>query len=112
MSSQAVLAVTGKLRAEAHAGVRAAVGQVVAVQGKVESVDQTRNGSVFFLKFAGAPRGEFVGIVMKENYDAVVVALGVDLKTARTGKNIELRGEIVLYKDISEIIVRSPAQLS
>lgn len=101
----------GTLQADDHPAIRAAVGSVMAVQGKVSFVGQTRSGSMFFINFSGNPRGEFLGIVKKENCEAVVGALGADLKSALAGRNIELRGEIVLYKEIPEIIITDGSQL-
>lgn len=110
-SSAAPIDVTATLNANDDAGIRAAVGKVVSVKGKVMNIGKTRSGSMFFINFTGNQRGQFVGIVKKENYSDVVAALGSDLKTALAGKSIELRGEIVLYEDTPEIVVSGGEQI-
>ena len=103
--------VTATLKSDDHEAILAAVGKVVAVRGKVHDVGKTRSGSMQFINFTGNQRGEFVGIVKRENLEAVTEALGTALKPALTGKTVELRGEIVLYKGVPEIIVTSGMQL-
>ena len=74
-------------------------------------IARTRSGSIFFLNFTGNERGQFVGIVKKENLAGVEEVLGVGLKPALTGRTVELRGQVILYKDIPEMIVLGGNQL-
>lgn len=108
---QEPIAVTATLSANDHDAIRAAVGKVVAVRGRVQEVARTRSGSINFLNFDGNKRGQFVGIVKGEDLAAVTASLGGELKATVAGKNVELRGEIVLYKDIPEIIVTAGNQI-
>jgi len=103
--------VTATLQANDREAILAAVGKTVAVRGKVHDIGRTRSGSIRFINFTGNSRGQFVGIVKKENLDLVTASLGFDLKTALPGRTVELRGEIILYKDIPEIIVTSGNQI-
>lgn len=105
------IAVTATLNANEHDAIRAAVGKSVAVRGRVQEVAKTRSGSITFINFEGNQRGQFVGIVKGENLAAVTETLGGELKAALTGKTVELRGEIVLYKDIPEIVVSGGNQI-
>lgn len=47
----------------------------------------------------------------RENLEAVEEALGGVLKSSLVGKTVELRGEIVLYGEVPEIIVTSGSQV-
>jgi endonuclease/exonuclease/phosphatase family metal-dependent hydrolase len=109
--SKKEIVVTATLNANDHDAIRAAVGKTVAVRGKVHDVGRTRTGSINFINFVGNQRGQFVGIVKGEDVAVVTEALGGELKAVLTGKNVELRGEIVLYKDIPEIVVTGGNQI-
>lgn len=109
--SQKEIAVTATLNASDHDAIRAAVGKVVAVRGKVHDVGRTRTGSINFLNFEGNQRGQFVGIVKGEDLAAVTEALGGALKATLTGKTVELRGQIILYKETPEIVVTGGNQI-
>ena len=69
--------VTATLQANDHEGIKAAVGKVVAVTGRVQNVGRTRSGSISFINFTGNQRGQFVGIIKKENLAGVEDVLGV-----------------------------------
>ena len=84
----------------------------VAFREEVHDIGKTRSGSMPFINFTGNQRGQFVGIVKHEHMEAVTRAIGADLKPALTGKTVELRGEVVLYKGVPEIIVTNGMQLS
>ncbi len=103
--------VTATLNADDQAGILAAVGKVVAVRGKVNHVGKTRSGSIQFINFQKAEKGPFIGIVKRENLEAVEEALGGALKSSLSGKTVELRGEIILYGEVPEIIVTSGNQI-
>jgi endonuclease/exonuclease/phosphatase family metal-dependent hydrolase len=113
--SKKEIAVTATLNAGDHDAIRAAVGKIVAVRGKVHDVGRTRTGSINFLNFDGNQRGQFVGIVKGEDMAAVMEALGGELKARLTGKTVELRGELILYKgkdgDVPEIVVTGGNQI-
>ena len=101
--------VTKTLNATDHDAIRASVGKVVAIRGKVHDVGKTKTSSVNFINFNGIQRGQgqFVGIVKGEDLAAVTESLGGELKAMLTGKIVELRGEIILYKNTPKILVTS-----
>lgn len=103
--------VTATIESDDHEAFVLRLGKVVANRGKVHDVGKTRSGSMQFINFTGNQRGRFVGIVKRENLEAVTEALGGDPKSVLTGKDIELRGEIVLYKGVPEIVVTSADQI-
>lgn len=95
-----------------EAAIKELVRKEAVVQGKVLSVSQTQTGSIVFINFAGVPRGGFSAVVKKADIEAVAKDLGgTDLKTLLTGKNIELSGEIELYKEKPQIVITKAKQV-
>jgi endonuclease/exonuclease/phosphatase family metal-dependent hydrolase len=103
--------VDASFAANDHDAINAAVGKNVAVKGRVHDVTTTASGSIVFINFEGNARGQFVAIVRKEKVEALTAALGSDLKAFLTGKTVEIRGELVLYKTTPEIVVTSAKQI-
>ena len=112
--SKTEIAVTATLKANDHEAIRATVGKVVAVRGKVRDVTKIRSGKCF-INFEGNQRGQFIGFVNGEDLPALSDALGGELKAMLTGKTVELRGGIILYKgkegDVPEIVVKDGNQI-
>ena len=102
----------GPLGAGDARGLQAVVGKIATVKGRVQNVSSTNTSSIYFINFAGNARGGFVGIVRKDNHDALVKALGGELSGALAGKDIELRGEVVLFKDAPQIVITSASQIT
>lgn len=105
------IVVTATLNADDQAGILAAVGKVVALRGKVHHVGKTRSGSIQFINFQKQEKKPFIGIVKRENLEAVEDSLGGLLRSSLTGKTVEFRGEIFLYGDVPEIVVSSGSQV-
>jgi endonuclease/exonuclease/phosphatase family metal-dependent hydrolase len=103
--------IAATVNAADSAAITGAIGKAVIVKGRVQNVGTTPTNSIYFINFAGVPKGGFVGIVKKEGYSTITAALGADLKAALTGKDVELRGELVRYKETPEIVVTSPEQI-
>jgi endonuclease/exonuclease/phosphatase family metal-dependent hydrolase len=100
----------GILRSSDDAGIRAATGQVATVQGIVSRVGASETGSITFINFTGNDRGKFVVIVRKDRLEEVAAPFGGDLQSL-TGKTIEVRGTIDLYRNTPEIAIGQPDQL-
>ena len=100
----------GVLSANDPAGIAAAVGKNAAVRGKISQVGQTKTASVTFINFEGNARGQLVIIVKKEHLATLSAAFGGKLDSL-IGKTVEVRGEIILYKETPEIELRAPADL-
>jgi hypothetical protein len=103
--------VAGAIAATDAEGLKAAVGKIATVQGRVQNVGATANGSIHFVNFAGVPRGGFVGIIRKDQYEAIATALGGELKSVLPGKAVSLRGEVVLFKDGPQIVITAADQI-
>lgn len=93
------------------AGLLAADGNPVVVNGRVEKVGNTKNNSVYFINFAGVPRGGFVAIVKQDHHAVITEALGGELGAMLEGKTMELTGKIAIYKDAPQIIITSANQI-
>ena len=100
----------GVLAAHDAASITAAVGKNATVRGKISQVGQTKTASVTFINFEGNARGQLVVIVKKEHLATLSAAFGGSLESL-VGKTVEIRGEVILYKDTPEIDLRSPADL-
>jgi DNA/RNA endonuclease YhcR with UshA esterase domain len=89
-------------------GIRAAQGKLVAIKGRVQNVGQTRTGTIQFINFQGNTRGQFCGIIRAANQEAVVTGLGANIKSALSGKTVELKGKVMLFEGTPQIeITRS-----
>jgi endonuclease/exonuclease/phosphatase family metal-dependent hydrolase len=101
----------GAISATSTGTIRAAAGKIATIRGRVGNVGQTASGNIFFINFSGTERGDFVGIVREEHHDAVTSALGGDLRAKLTGRTIELRGEVSLFKGTPEITIKRADQI-
>lgn len=100
----------GTLAASDDAAIRAAIGKNATVRGKVSDVGTTKTGSMTFINFEGSARGNFVAIVRKDFLPTVEGAAGGKLDSLR-GKTVEVRGELILYKETPEIELRGASAL-
>ena len=103
--------VAAPIEATDAAALTAAVGKIATVKGRIQKVGSTSNQSIYFLNFADVPRGGFVAIVRKDHLDAVTGPLGGDLGTTLTGKNVEITGQIALFKDAPQIAISEGKQI-
>ena len=93
------------LAATDDAGLKAAVGQTVIVRGTVTRTGKSKATGVNFLNFASG--------------DFTIVTFGRNLKDFAEGepadvykdKHIEIRGEVILYKEKAQIELTSPGQI-
>jgi endonuclease/exonuclease/phosphatase family metal-dependent hydrolase len=100
----------GVLSATDASGIAAAVGKTATIRGKVSQVGQTKNASVTFINFEGNTREQFVAIVKKEHLASIAAAFAGTLESLQ-GRTVEIRGEIIAYKDKPEIELRAPADI-
>jgi DNA/RNA endonuclease YhcR with UshA esterase domain len=63
-----------------------------------------------FINFEGSARGNFVCIVKKDYLKSVAEPHGGNLQSL-VGRNIEVRGELILYKTTPEIELRSASAI-
>lgn len=97
--------------AEEAEALRAAAGRDVRVRGRLGVVSSLPDKRITFLNFEGVPRGGFVAIVRGGSLCALENALGGELPTRLTGRNVEIKGRLTLYKTIPQIELSEPAQL-
>ena len=89
--------------------LKAAAGKTVTARGKVSGVFIARSGRIL-INFEGANR-DFVGMITKENADAVQAGFNGDLTAAIEGKSITMTGEVALFRDNPQIEVKTPDQI-
>ncbi len=100
----------GIIAADDDAAIRAAIGRNVTVRGKISQIGATKTGSMTFINFEGSARGNFVVILKKDYLGRVAGAFGGDIKNLQ-GKTVEVRGELIIYKNTPEIELRSETEI-
>jgi endonuclease/exonuclease/phosphatase family metal-dependent hydrolase len=85
------------------AALAARVGQRTTVRGVVDRVGQLDSGAITFINFKDVPRGGFVAIVRHQHLDNLEKAAGGRLREVLRGQEIEVEGDISLYKGIPQI---------
>ncbi len=100
----------GIIAANDDVAIRAAIGKNVTIRGKISHIGATKNGSMTFINFEGSERGKFVAVLKKDHLDRVEGAFGGDIKSIQ-GKTVEVRGELILYKETPEIELRSENEI-
>lgn len=100
----------GIIAASDDAAIRAAIGKNATVRGKVSQVGSTKTGSMTFINFEGSGRGNFVAIVKKDFLPRVAEQVGGNI-TSLQGKNVEVKGELILYKETPEIELRTASDI-
>jgi endonuclease/exonuclease/phosphatase family metal-dependent hydrolase len=100
----------GVLAASDDAAIRAAIGKNAVVKGKVSQVGSTKTGTMTFINFEGSARGQFVAIVKKDFLPGVAAVVGGDIASL-VGKTVEVKGELIVYKDTQEIELRSASDI-
>ena len=96
---------TQTLKATDEAGIRAAIGQTVTVQGKISRVSNTADRSIHFVNFEGTKRGEFTVIVRRFSLSKVEAKSG-PLK-GLVGTTVSVTGMVTTYKDTPQIELHS-----
>ena len=89
--------------------IKAAVGKTVTVKGACSGVFVARSGRIL-INFVGANR-DFVGMITKENADAVNAGFSGDVAKALQGNNVSLTGEVKLYRESPQIEITKPDQI-
>jgi endonuclease/exonuclease/phosphatase family metal-dependent hydrolase len=100
----------GVLSATDDAAIRAAIGKNVTIRGKVSQVGATKTGTMTFINFEGNSRGQFVVIVKKDFLPGVAAVAGGDVGSL-VGKTVEVKGELILYKETPEIDLRTASDI-
>lgn len=99
----------------AAAGPALSLSEVDANVGKTATVRFTITGVGFskdnvFLNSQRA-KGGFICFIPGKSHDEFVKVFGADLKGALEGKTVEATGELAIYKDAPQIVLRVPTQL-
>lgn len=89
----------------------AAVGQEARVRGRLSVVSSLPDNRITFLNFAGVPRRGFVTIVRGAYLGALEKALGGPLPDVLSGREVEIRGKVSLYRNSPQIELEKPTQI-
>ncbi len=98
-----------KLEASNFDALKAAVDKTVTVTGTIARTGWSPRGNILFINFEGIDRNGFGVVVPKDNKDAVA-AHGEDA-AALVGKQVEITGKIVLYREKPQIQIATADQI-
>lgn len=110
-ATHAAPASAGTLKSTDQEALKSAVGKSAVVIGGVASVSTSPSGSINFINFKGHAKGDFTGIIKKEDLENVNKGFDGDVAKALKGKEIELSGVITDYKGTPQIEVTKPEQI-
>ena len=107
------------LEATDAAGLRAAVGKMAVVSGKVESAAWSRSGKVCSIRFEGVDRDGFQAVVFDADRKKLDAAYAGDLAATLAGKTVKVRGVVQAYagqqgsqEGRPEVVVRNDSQIT
>ena len=92
-------------------GLKAMDGKEATVHGKVADVFKSNRSGIMLVNFEGAKR-DFVGLIEKDNVEALNAGFGGDVKAALVGKTVTIIGPIKIYKDKPEVVISKPEQIN
>jgi len=104
--------VAGTLNASDDTSIRAAVGRIASIHGKVSQIGATNNGSVTFIDFEGTDRRRFTAIIRRDRLTDIAASFGGDLNTGITGKMVTVRGKVELYKETPQVAITRADQIT
>jgi endonuclease/exonuclease/phosphatase family metal-dependent hydrolase len=107
-----VTSIAGTLNATDDAAVRAAIGQIATIRGKVSRIGATNSGSITFVDFDGTDRRGFTAIIRKDRFAEVAGPFAGDLNAGIAGKTVEVRGKLELFKDAPQIVISRADQIA
>jgi hypothetical protein len=92
-------------------GLKAMDGKEATVHGKVADVFKSNRSGIMLVNFEGAKR-DFVGLIEKDNVEALNAGFSGDVKAALVGKTVTIIGPIKIYKDKPEVVISKPEQIN
>ncbi len=101
----------GVLDAGDESRIRASVGQIVTIRGRIGRIGQTSSGSITFLNFESNERGEFVVIVREAFLPDIQRSIPNGLEAGLQGRIVEVTGPVILYQQTPQIELTSPDQV-
>jgi DNA/RNA endonuclease YhcR with UshA esterase domain len=100
---------TEKLEVTNFDALKAAVDKTVTVTGTVSRTAWSPSGSILFINFESVGRAGFTVVVPKANKDAIS-SYGEAAEQLQ-GKQVEITGKIVLYRDKPQIQIATADQI-
>lgn len=93
-------------------GLFSSAGRLVTVHGRVGRIATLSQGRMIFLDFDGNEEGDFVGIIRADFLPVILEKFPEGLEAALSGKEVTLEGVITLYRNIPQIELQRPEQLT
>lgn len=101
------------------AGLTAALGQDVIVQGTVSKAEWSRTGAVMNIDFKGAEQSRMMAVVFQRQKAAFDTAYKGDITKALTGSKIRIKGtleeyggNVAAFKGRPQLILNRPDQIT
>ena len=91
--------------------LKAQVGKMVSVSGKVSRVGMSKSGFIVFINFEGVRSGGFTAVVKSANLSEIERAAGANIDAALPGRRIAVSGVISLYKETPQIELKTADQI-
>lgn len=93
-------------------GLFSSAGRLVTVRGQVGHIAALPKGRITFVDFEGNGEGDFVGIIRADFLPLFREQFPEGLEAALAGKEVILKGVITLYRNIPQIELQRPDQLT
>lgn len=93
-------------------GILAAAGRPARVRGRVSRIGALPDGRITFVDFDGGGRDAFVGVIRADFLPAFQTRFPEGLEAALSGQEVMLEGVITLYRNIPQIELQRPGQLT
>jgi endonuclease YncB( thermonuclease family) len=87
-------------------------GQTARVQGRINRVTALLDGRITFLSFDGNGAEDFVAIIRAGSLATIARQFPGGLEQALVGKDVTIEGTVTLYRDIPQIEISSPEQIT
>lgn len=110
--SAAVPPVNREFAAEDRTGILAAAGHPARVRGRVSRMGALPDGRITFVNLDGTREDGFVGVIRADFLPAFQKHFPNGLETALLGQDVVLEGVITLYRDIPQIELQRPGQIT
>ena len=92
--------------------LKASMGKEVLVEGTVTDAQWSATGRVFLIKFKEGSETQFQGAFFSKIRDDMEKAFNGDLSNAFEGAKIQIKGKLQTYRELPEILIDDPKQIT
>lgn len=101
-----------KVDATDAAGLAAAKGREVLIEGVCSRASWSNTGKVFFINFKGVERGGFSVVAFEKLKPRLDAAFMGDAAKDFTGAKLRIRGTVSEYKGALQLVISDPSQVT